>query len=131
MKLNGSVTRKIAAFRVTSCTRRSICPQLCSSVLILALLVLPLAGTTAQRPPILTPLSTALLPLGLGLQSPSATLPYLLPFAASGKLVLGILPRAAFAGSPDSGAGLPQVGNFGLSDSGAIGSPKGRSPPFH
>ena len=51
------------------------------------------------------------------------------PFAASGKLVLGILPRATFAGTPDSGARLPQVGNFGLPDCGAIGSPKGRSPP--
>src|SRR5208282_395183 len=101
MKTKASTARKIAAFRMSPYTRRSIRAQLYCLALALALLALPLAGIVPERAPILTPLATELVPLGTSLQSPPASLFHLPSFLAPARPVLGPLPSAVFG--PNAG----------------------------
>ena len=95
----------------------------------LVLVALPLAGTTAERASILTPLNTELVPLGTSLQSPPSNLFHLPSFVAAAKLVLGPLPSAVFAPNPESDSRLQNIGSLGFSDSLATDNPNERSPP--
>src|SRR5207237_31460 len=106
-----------------------ICSQLGSLVLILTVLALPLAGTTQERAPILTPLVIELVPLGTGLQSPPASLSHLPSLVGPARLVLGPLPWAVFVFIPDRDARLQNITGLGFPDSSATDCPHGRSPP--
>jgi hypothetical protein len=129
MKTKASAVRKIAAFRMSPYTRRSIRSQLYCLALTLALLALPLAGIVRERAPILTPLATELVPLGTSLQLPP-TNPFHLPsLEAPARLVLGPSPSPDFALNPDSDGRLQNVTSLGFSDSGAIDGPNVRAPP--
>jgi hypothetical protein len=129
MKTKASAARKIAAFRMSPYTRRSIVAQLYCLALTLALLALPLAGIVPERAPILTPLATELVPLGTSLQLPP-TNPFHLPsLEAPARLVLGPSPSPAIAPNPDSDGLLQKVASRGFSDSGAVDSPNVRAPP--
>jgi hypothetical protein len=129
MKPKASAAKKIAAFRMPSYTRHSICSQLYCLALTVVLLALPLAGIRIERAPILTPLATELVPLGTSLQSPPASLFHLSSFAAPARLVLGPLPSAAFAANADSDGQIQNIASLGFPDSRAIDIPNGRSPP--
>jgi hypothetical protein len=109
--------------------RRSIWSQLCSFVLTVALLALPLAGTRIERAPILTPLATELVPLGASLQSPPTSLFHLPSLAAAGKLVLGPLSRTALAPNVDGNGRAQNITRPGCADSRATDQPNGRAPP--
>src|ERR1700735_1010657 len=102
MKTKASAARKIAAFRMSPYTRRSIVAQLYCLALTLAVLALPLAGIRFERAPILTPLATELVPLGTNLQSPPSNHLDLRSFLAPSRLVLGPLPSAVFGSKADS-----------------------------
>jgi hypothetical protein len=112
-----------------SYNRRLIFSQLGCLVLALALLALPLAGITIQRAPILTPLATYLVPLGTSLQSPPISLFHPTSFMAPARLVLGPLPSAVFEPDVDGKGRLRNNGSPAFSDSQALESPNGRSPP--
>lgn len=129
MKTKAKLANKIAAFRMSPYTRRSICSQLYCLALTLALLALPLASIMPERAPILTPLATELVPLGTSLQLPPTNSFHLPSFGAPARLVLGPSPSSVFALNPDSDGRLQNITSLGFSDSGAIDSPNVRSPP--
>jgi hypothetical protein len=129
MNPKASAGKKIAAFRMSPYTRTSIYSQLCCLALTLVLLALPLAGIRIERAPILTPLATELVPLGTSLKPPPASLFHLPSFTAPARLVLGPLPSAAFAANADSNGQNQNIASLGFADSGAIDSPRDRSPP--
>jgi hypothetical protein len=81
--------------------------------LALALIALPSAGMRAERAPILTPLATELVPLGMSLQAPPASLLHVPSFVAAAKLVLGPLP-AALEANPDGNGRLQNIASLGL-----------------
>lgn len=128
MKLKTITARKIAAFRMPVYTLRLICSQLGYLVLTLALLALPMAGTAQERAPILTPLATELVPLGMSLQSPPTGHLHLPSLLARARLVLGP-PSAVLGANADSNGRLGSVTSLGFPDSRALDSPHGRSPP--
>ena len=98
-------------------------------MLALAVLALPFAGIRIERAPILTPLATELVPLGMSLESPPATRFHLPSLVAPARLVLGPLPLATLAPNPDSDGRVHNITRPGFPDSGAIDHPNGRSPP--
>ncbi len=110
-------------------TRRSICSQLGCLVLALAVLALPLAGISIERAPILTPLATELVPLGMSLQSPPSSHLDLPSFLAPARLVIGPLPSAALGPNADSKGRIRNLTSLGSPDSRPIDIPNGRSPP--
>jgi hypothetical protein len=126
-----TATKIIAAFRMSSYTRRPMCSQLASLALALAVLALPLAGIRIERAPILTPLATELVPLGTSLQSPPSSPLDLPSFLAPARLDLGPLPSAVFGPNADSKGRVHSLASFGFPDSRAIDIPNGRSPPSY
>jgi hypothetical protein len=128
MKPKASTAKKIAAFRMTSYTRRRICSQLGCWALALAVLALPLASSV-KHAPILTPLATELVPLGTSAQSAPNSHLNPPPFLAPARFVLGALPHAAFELNADGKGQIHSLTSFGFADSRAIDIPNGRSPP--
>jgi len=98
-------------------------------MLTLAVLALPFAGIRMERAPILTPLATELVPLGVSLESPPATHFHLPSLVVAARLILGPLPSAVFAANADSGGQVQNIASPGFPDSDAIDRPHGRSPP--
>jgi len=109
-------------------TWRFTCAQFLRSVLTLACVILPLAGTEVDRTPILMPLGTELVPLGVRLQSPPTPVLHSEPVAVSGKRILGLLPTA-FAFHPERNARPHEIALAGYSETDIIRTPHGRSPP--
>lgn len=114
---------------MVSFSARLIYARLCPLVLALSLLALPLAGIIHEQPSILTPLATALVPLGASLQSPSVA-PFQLPaLLAASRIVLGILIAGVLAFNLSGSKRFGIVTIAGVVNFGAIESPTGRSPP--
>jgi len=130
MKLKASITKKIAAFRMSLYTPRKSGSQLGIFVLAFALLALPLAGVRIERVPLLTPLVTELTPLGASLQAPPANLFRLSNLVAPAKLVLGLLPSVVCTANAASTGRIQIVSSIDVVDSLTLDSPNGRSPPF-
>jgi hypothetical protein len=128
MKPKASTAKKIAAFRMSSYSRRSFRSQLGCFVLALVVLALPLAGISVASVPILTPIATELVPLGTNLQSAPSSHLNLPPFLAPARLVLGPLPFTAFEPNADCKARI-RLTSFDFPDSRSIDVPNGRSPP--
>ncbi|HKM99120.1 MAG TPA: hypothetical protein VJX23_01290 [Candidatus Binataceae bacterium] len=129
MELKASAMSKIAAFRMVPYTCRRIRSQLCSLVVALAFVALPMAGVEAAPAPILTPLATQLVPLGTGLESPPAV-PFEVPaFAAPAKTVLGLLTPAALEPEREIGGRPISFTLARPADSDLADAPHGRSPP--
>jgi hypothetical protein len=96
--------------------------------LALAVLVLPLAGISIERAPILAPLSTELVPLGTSLQSPPNIHHAQTSFLVPARPVLRPLPLAVFQPNADNGR-LHNLTSFGFLDSHWLDIRTGRSPP--
>jgi hypothetical protein len=91
-------------------------------------MVLPLSGTVATSPPILTPLATDLVPLGTSLQSPPTNAFDFPSLVTPSKLILA-LPLVAFASKLVDASRIQTCISFCSFDSLAIDNPNGRSPP--
>jgi len=109
-------------------TARAYCSQLCSLVLTLGVIALPLAGTKTERAPILVPLGSEPVPLDAGLQSPPDISFQILSVLPSTRLVLVPLRSPALAVDLYS-HGRVQATSAGFRARGAIRRPSGRSPP--
>jgi hypothetical protein len=110
-------------------TRRPICSQLGCLALALAVLALPSAGVSIERPPILAPLAMELVPLDTSLQSPPSSHLDLPSLVAPARLDLGPLPSAVFGPNADSKGRIQSLVSFGFPDSRSLDLPNGRSPP--
>jgi hypothetical protein len=128
MKLNAIATR-IALRRMLPYTRRQTHSQLCAIALALTLVALPLASIETPRVPILTPLATDLVPLDSSLQSQPGCLLFQLPSGvAPVRLVLGYLDSLERLFNPTTRS-MVHLTVLGCSDSSAMDTPHGRSPP--
>lgn len=127
MALKVSALSRIAAHRMFSYSGRYRRSQLCCLCLALAVFSLPLAGRKAASEPILVPLATRLVPLGLGLEAPPG-LPLPLPdTAAPHKVVFG-LPAVTGIDARDLSHAM-RVPALRSTDALAARIPNGRSPP--
>jgi hypothetical protein len=110
-------------------TPRIIASQLGFVALALALFALPLAGIRVDRAPVLAPLTTELVPMGVSLQSPPANLFRLSNLVAPAKLVLGSFATAVSLPRPDPNSEVQNITFVGFADSLTTDNPNGRSPP--
>jgi hypothetical protein len=129
MNAKASAVRKIVAFRTPSYNRSSFSAQLLCSLLTLALLALPIAGSRPEHSRVLTPLATALVPLDASVQSPPCPLPQIPSMLVSGRIVLGSPPSPAILISSNHASGV-WIPILRISDPDALESPNVRSPPF-
>ena len=126
-KVNAS--KSLFAFRMTPYSSRVRCAQLLCAVLAMALLVMPLAGVGLKSPRILISLATDLVPLGAGLQSPSAPGIDSEAIATSGRIVLGPLSSELSTPNLARHARAQDISDLRIFTSALVRHPTGRAPP--